>query len=168
MKIALRAALYTICGTLLLLVAGLASLRLGGHQLLAVQTASMLPTIRPGDAIVVEPVRASQLHIGDIISYRSPQNPHTVITHRLVARNAQTQQLITSGDANTRPDPPVAPSHLIGRATVRAPQMGRLLDALRHPLGLVCLVYVPGLCIIVAEVRRLAQTYARPSYSVRL
>ena len=149
-------------------IAGLTFIRLQGCQLLSVQTASMLPAVRPADVLVVAPVLPSRLHAGDIISYRNPRDPNVIISHRLTSIDRDTGWLTTEGDALHSPDPAFPPRLLIGRAAALVPRLGLLLDTLRQPLGLALAVYLPAALVISAEVHRLAQAYARPFYSVRL
>ena len=94
---------------------GLIILHARGERLLSVQTASMVPTFRPGDAILIQPVSPSSLRPGDIVSYRSPLNPHLFISHRLVRIDRQTGQLITAGDALHTPDQPFSQLQVVGR-----------------------------------------------------
>lgn len=172
---AARKLAYTSMGLLLaglwgILLSGafaLLSLHARGEQLLAVQTASMRPTFQPGDALIVRPVKATDLRVGEIISYQS-RSPGVIITHRLVAINRQTGLLTTAGDSLRSPDLAFPPDQVIGRATALAPKLGLVLDFLRHPLGLALAIYVPGALIIGFEVTQLTQTYTRPVYSARL
>jgi signal peptidase len=142
---------------------GLTMLHAGGERLLSIQTGSMIPTFRPGDALIVGPVMVRQLRVGDIVSYRSPRNATVTISHRLIAINKHTGWLTTAGDAQHSPDQPFSSDLVVGRATALAPHLGTVLDALRRPLGLVLAVYLPALVIVVAEVRRLVR-YTRPIY----
>ena len=157
--------------TLLFLAASaivLALLHIKGYRLLSVQTTSMLPTIRPEDALVITPVTAARLRVGDIVSYQSPHNLSVVISHRLVNINKQTGWLTTQGDSLNSPDPVFPPELVVGRATAVAPQLGQVLDAIREPLGLTVAIYVPAALLIASETRRLALNYVRPFYSARL
>jgi signal peptidase len=139
-----------------------------GH-LLSVQTASMVPIFGPGDAILVRPVAVHRLHPGDIISYRNSQNPAVVISHRLVRISGATGWLTTAGDTLlSGPDPAFPPRQLVGQVRVVAPGLGKVLDALHRPLGLVLMIYMPALTMIAAELRRLGGIYTQPFYSVRL
>jgi signal peptidase len=144
--------------------AGLMILHSRGERLLSIQTGSMVPTFRPGDALIVGPVMANQLRVGDIISYRSPRNASITISHRLIAVNRQTGWLTTAGDALHSPDPPFSPTLVLGRATALAPRLGTVLDVLRRPIGLALAVYLPALVIMVAEIRRLIRCYSLPTY----
>jgi len=137
-------------------------------RLLSVQTASMVPTFRPGDALVVRPVALQQLQSGEVIGYRSSENARLIISHRLVRINKQNGWLTTAGDVLQTPDPAFPPSQLVGQVTAVAPGFGRLLDALRRPLGLILLVYLPAAVVVGIELVRLGRSYARPLYSARL
>ncbi len=128
----------------------------------------MIPTFRPGDALLVVPVTASQLKIGDVVSYHNPRQPTEVISHRLISINQTTGWLKTAGDALQAPDPPFPPQLILGRAMAVAPKLGLVLDALRSPTGLILAAYLPAAVLIVTEVRQLARIYARPIYSARL
>lgn len=143
---------------------GLIILHARGERLLSVQTASMVPALQPGDAIVVRPVSASSFRPGDIVSYRSPRDPNVVITHRLIGVNRQTGQLVTAGDAFHTPDEPFSSLRVVGRATAVAPGLGSVLDLMRRPLGLIIMVYLPAALIIISETVRLSRHYGRPAY----
>lgn len=160
-----QATIYMFCSLLLAVAVGLASLYLKDQRLLSVQSASMTPIFHPGDAIVVERVSASQLHVGDIISYRTSNDGEVVISHRLQSIDRRTGLLTTVGDKlGSTPDPPFQPSQVIGRATAVAPRLGLAMDAIRKPLGLLLLLYLPTSIVIISEIRRLIRFYYQPSY----
>lgn len=158
----------TLLTLLVVAIVGLTALQLRGYRLLSVQTASMRPTLRPGDAIVVAPIRPHTIRPGEIISYRSPRDPQLIISHRLIRIDERTGWLTTAGDATQGHDPPFPPTLVAGQVTAVAPHLGSLLDAIRRPLGLFVAVDLPAATILIAEARRLACVYARPRYSVRL
>lgn len=148
--------------------AGLIWLRVRGENLLSVQTASMAPSLKPGDAVIIRPAAWRELRPGDIVGYRSPRDPNLVISHRLIRVDRRTGQLITAGDALRAEDPAFSSTLLIGRATAVLPKFGLVLAALRQPPGLALALYLPAAAVIAAETRRLARVYARPFYSARL
>jgi signal peptidase len=88
---------------------------------------SMLPALWPGDTLVIEPIRGSQVRAGEIVLVGRKGR---LCAHRVVgtAASAGSRQWITQGDANPAPDPPVTENELLGRVVylVRA---GRLLPA---------------------------------------
>ncbi len=149
------------CSLLIVTVLGIAAALLNWHlhgqQVLSVQTASMVPTFRPGDAVIVDPTDASKLQPGQVISYQSPADPQVTITHRLMRVDQPTGWLTTQGDALDTADSTFPPRLVLGQVTTVVPHFGLILNALRRPLGLALLVYLPALIIIASEVKRLAR-----------
>jgi len=86
---------------------------------------SMLPSVWPGDTLMVERVSGDQVHIGDVVLVGRDGR---LCAHRVVSRSGDTETLrwVTQGDAMAAPDPPVNESELLGRVSylVRA---GRLI-----------------------------------------
>jgi signal peptidase I len=83
---------------------------------------SMLPTIAPGQQVVVECGREPA--VGDVAVFRLNNQ---VMVHRVVAQAGT--WLMTWGDANWLPDEPVEASHLIGMVRGVAPGPRSLLRA---------------------------------------
>ena len=77
---------------------------------LRVRGGSMVPLLRPGDVVWVEPVTPSALKRGDLIVV---QRQGTWVTHRLVARQGGKWQV--KGDNLRHPDPPVTDEAVLGR-----------------------------------------------------
>jgi signal peptidase I len=75
---------------------------------------SMLPTVWPGDTLVVEPIKPSQLRIGDIVVIHRKGN---FIGHRIVwiGEEPTGPLAITQGDALGSPDQPVGEIDLLGK-----------------------------------------------------
>jgi signal peptidase I len=75
---------------------------------------SMLPSIRPGETLVVKRVRSEQVRIGDVIltGRDSWLRAHRVVS---IVGNGDRRQWITQGDALSTPDPPVNQTELLGR-----------------------------------------------------
>ena len=155
---------YAMLILIVMIAASLVGLRLHGEKFLTVQTASMQPVFKPGDAVLVREVSSGSLRVGDIISYTSPRDARLVITHRLLRIDSRTGWLTTGGDALHSTDPTFPPRLLLGRVTAIAPGLGTVLDSLRTPLGMIVLVYIPAILTIIAEIRRLAQKLTKPQY----
>jgi signal peptidase I len=115
---------------------------LAGGATFVVAGGSMDPTIPLGAAVVVEPVAARELAVGDIVSLRSgPQ--HAVFTHRIVrlADRGGEVWIETQGDANAAPDPSISPAGaVIGRVVVSIPYAGYLVALLSIPSGVLFIV----------------------------
>ena len=86
---------------------------------------SMLPSVWPGETLVVERADPDRVHIGDLLLVAREGR---LCAHRVVgtAGDPGNRQWITQGDAQPIPDPPVGESQLLGRVTylIRA---GRLV-----------------------------------------
>ena len=149
---------------LILLALGLWAKHTYRFSLLSVQTASMSPTFKPGDALIVVPNQPGSLKIGQILSYRSPKDSRVIISHRLIAIERKRGWLTTSGDAIKSADPAFPPTLLIGQAVAYAPGLGHFLDLAKSPLGMATLIYFPAALVIIYELRRLWQATSRPIY----
>lgn len=133
----------------------------GGFRVYSVQSDSMRPAITKGDAVVV--VRsAARPSAGQVVSYHDPAKAGLMISHRLVAYRGAT--VITKGDANITADQPIPYESVVGTVRTRIPYMGSIVDALRRPAGLVCMVYVPACVLAWKELRRLVYLMSSPTY----
>jgi hypothetical protein len=77
---------------------------------------SMLPSVWPGETLVVERVHPEQVHIGDLVLVGREGK---LCAHRVVgtAGDSENRQWITQGDALPAPDRPVARNELLGRVS---------------------------------------------------
>lgn len=87
---------------------------------------SMLPTIRPGDVLVVEPIGEGAATVGDVVvTGRLGQ----LCAHRVISvdRGSEKPLWMTQGDGLPVSDPPVAANELLGRVryVIRA---GKLVE----------------------------------------
>jgi signal peptidase I len=90
-------------------------LRSSGGLRLRVTGHSMLPTVWPGDTLVIEPANSSDVAEGDIVLF---SNSERLVAHRLVASRCGAENSIeTQGDAVGRPDSPLARGQLLGKVS---------------------------------------------------
>jgi signal peptidase I len=86
---------------------------------------SMLPSVWPGDTLVVERVKPDLVQVGDVVLVGRDGR---LCTHRVVSRveGSGNPYWITQGDSMPTPDRPVAENELLGRVAylIRA---GRLI-----------------------------------------
>jgi len=134
-------------------------------KLLNVQTGSMVPTFRPGDALVMQRLQPTDLRPGMIVSYKSAKNPNELVTHRVVAVSKTSFR--TKGDALHTADPTVRSSLLVGKVVLVLPHMGRVLSWVQTLPGLIVCVYLPAAAITIQELIRLERRYAK-SHTYRL
>ena len=127
-------------GLLVVLIAAAAALAVGPrflpYQALPVLTGSMEPAIPVGSLAIDVPVRADDLVVGDVITFRHPLNPSEYVTHRIVAveTDATGRRFVTKGDANAQPDS----WRVIGtgdglRVAVVIPAVGQAIADLARP-----------------------------------
>jgi len=109
-------------------------LRLFGNLRFEATGWSMLPSVLPGDTLVVERVSGHQVRIGDVVLVGRDGR---LCAHRVVSRSQDTETLrwITQGDAMASPDPPVNESELLGKVSYLI-RVGRLI-AVRAELSAV-------------------------------
>jgi signal peptidase len=81
--------------------------------------ASMWPAAPEGSVLAVTPCTAAALRPGDLVVFRLGA---AVITHRVIGVD-EGGRVRAWGDALLRPDPPIAPGDVLGRA--RVVQRGR-------------------------------------------
>lgn len=124
--------------------------RVAGATPYVVLTGSMRPAMPPGTMVVVRPVPAERLGIGDVITYQLKSGEPTVVTHRIVAMGDVHGKPIfrTRGDANDDPDPAwVRPVQLRGEKWYAVPYLGYVTSAItaeqRHValIGIVTLLF---------------------------
>jgi signal peptidase len=99
---------------------------------LTVLTGSMTPTIPVGSVVVVQPVDAGTLHVGDVITYQRTPGKPDYVTHRITAIHTGTTPvtLTTKGDANRGEDvSPVPVTAVRGRVLFHVPYLGTLRNA---------------------------------------
>lgn len=143
---------------------GLVAFQASGGRLMTVQSGSMEPNVPKGSMIAVRPVKGEDIQKGDVVTYTNPQDERQTFTHRVVGTlpsimSGGKPYLITKGDANATTDQPVPVSSVKGRLQAHAPYLGHALNFVRHPIGLLIIIYVPALTVIVAEIRRLSRYY---------
>jgi signal peptidase len=157
----LEAGLFTLILVALFGVVLARGVPLLDRTLLVVSGPSMEPAIGRGAAIVLEPVVAADLRVGDVVSLRlSPGS--AVVTHRIsrIVALADGTWLETRGDANPAPDPVlVPPGAVIGRVGLTMPWAGYLVALLSLPSGLAMLAGIAGLLLSGAV---LLETFERP------
>lgn len=126
-------------------------------DLQVVRSGSMEPALPVGSVVLIRPLEAESISVGDIITYRQQGSPDFV-THRVaeVLEGEDGPSFRTKGDANEEADtPPVPADSVAGRVWVDIPYLGHAAQYARQPWGILLLVGVPGLIIIVGEVRNI-------------
>ena len=106
-----------------------------GNRTLAVLSGSMEPKIPVGAAVYVQECSPYALEVGDIITYQMGSS--TLVTHRIVNIDEETQEITPQGDANHAPDSaPVAFASVVGKVVFWIPLLGYLSIYIKTPLGI--------------------------------
>ncbi|HJW88440.1 MAG TPA: signal peptidase I [Dehalococcoidia bacterium] len=102
------------------------ALERGGYIRARASGCSMHPFIRDNDILHVEPARASQLKLGDVILFCDSQGKY--ITHRLVKKGTENGRVLltTKGDNTAFCDLPIPATEMMGRV-VEIERNGRCL-----------------------------------------
>lgn len=89
-------------------------LRTSGFLRLPVRGWSMLPTVWPGDTLVIEPAESGAVHEGDIVLL---SRNGRLVAHRMLAKRGPQgdAKILTQGDALPHPDLLVSDRDLLGR-----------------------------------------------------
>lgn len=108
--------------------------RMAGATPYAVLTGSMSPDVGPGSLVVVRPTQASEISVGDVITFQLRSGKQPVATHRVVAVGFDDEAgriFQTQGDANASPDAEwVREVQIRGRVWYSAPFLGHVHTAL--------------------------------------
>jgi signal peptidase I len=106
-------------------------LRSSGKLRLQVMGWSMLPSVLPGDTLLIERTGGEQISTGDIVLFHREGRlfAHRVVTktNRPDDRRTISQQIVTQGDGIPWPDPPIGESNLLGKVTLIV-RNGRLIE----------------------------------------
>lgn len=141
----------------LLLLVGLGVLVLQTSvSLFVVQTDSMSPMLRAGDAIVTRPF-SGQVEVGDIVTY---DYQGKVITHRVMG--VLEEGLTTKGDANSEVDAWLVPLDSVQRVYwFRIPYLGYFVSYLHTRQGWFLAVILPAVLIVLNETRIIVRELLR-------
>lgn len=129
-------------------------------------TGSMEPAISPGDVVIDEQIAPWEAKVGDIVTFRDPQDESKLLTHRVV-RTKDTGSLVkfvTQGDANnTQEHWQVPATGEIARVAYTVPWVGHLAVFARTRLGWGLLIGVPLLLVLIEELVRIWRPRPGPS-----
>ncbi|MDO4618740.1 MAG: signal peptidase I [Clostridia bacterium] len=113
-----------------------------GYSYAVVLTGSMEPSIKPGSMIITK--AQENYEVRDIITYDS--GTQTPVTHRIV--RIEDGKFIARGDANNTEDLfPIEKKAVIGKVVAVMPNVGRAINFLGSPIGMMMLVLIAALII---------------------
>jgi signal peptidase I len=145
-----------IAGVLLALLLA-APLALGDHPHTDL-SGSMEPVIAPGDVVMDEQIAPAEAKVGEIVTFRDPEDQTKLLTHRVVSirRVGSRLAFVTQGDANnTQEHWRVPVDGQIARVIYTVPWVGHIAVLARTRLGWLLLVGIPLLLIAAEEMVRI-------------
>lgn len=129
-----------------------------GDRPYTVLTGSMEPTISAGDVVIDERISPLEAEVGDVVTFRDPQDQSRQLTHRVKSIRRQGSHLwfVTQGDANNTVEHwRVATGGSLGRVLYTVPWVGHVAVLTKTPLGLALLVIVPVLLLALDEMQKI-------------
>ncbi len=128
--------------------------KVGPYKSLTVVTGSMVPTLKPGDLIVIKTVSADEVAVDDIITFSLPSDEYTYVTHRVVEMK-EGPAFVTRGDANNTNDATaVTPDRLVGKYCFKISGFGNLFAWMTSMTGIIIIAAIfVAYCIIEAVVK---------------
>lgn len=135
----------------------------GNFKLLAVQSGSMEPAIKPGSVVVIRPAQSYQ--VGEIITFGQLNSKNkTPITHRIIEIKNSNGRVVylTKGDANRSSDKrEVLTKEVIGKVLFSLPYAGYVINTAKKPIGFILIIGLPAILIIFDEIRKIKNEIAR-------
>lgn len=144
--------------TAVVLAAAVAGPLAFGDRPYTVLTGSMEPAISPGDVVIDERISPTAARVGDIITFRDPEDQSKLITHRVRSVTPEGRYIwfVTKGDANNTTERwRIAADGELGRVVYTVPWVGHVAVLARTPLGLSLFLIVPLALLGVEELRRI-------------
>ncbi len=129
-----------------------------GYRSLTVLSGSMEPTLHTGDVVVVKEISPLDVKIGDVVSFRDPDDETRIVTHRVRSIQVEegTVRFVTKGDSNTGVEHwKVTADGTIGRVGYRVQGLGYALFWIRGRYGRLILVVIPALVLGAYELVRI-------------
>jgi signal peptidase I len=123
-----------------------------------VLTGSMEPAIAAGDVVIDERISPTAAQVGDVVTFRDPEDQSRLITHRVrsIRRAGSHLWFVTQGDANNTTERwRIAADGELGRVAYTVPWIGHVAVITHTTLGLVLLLAVPLLLLGLDELVRI-------------
>lgn len=134
-----------------------------GMDAYVVTSGSMEPQIPKGSVIYVEDVPATDMEVGDVITFipNSSDLGAERVVHRVVQvqENNYTRAFKTKGDSNSAADPGWTPYYrVLGKKTMSVPYLGYLISGAHTLPAVIMLVLIPGIFLVRNEVGKIMET----------
>ena len=157
LRVAWRLSLYGAVGFALTIAAATTAPALLGMHSFTILSGSMTPTIKVGDVVVDQSIAPLSARLGDVVTFKSPDDSSRLITHRVIRMRAigDTVSFVTRGDANTGVERWSVPEDgRIGRVVYHIPKVGYVANVAGSRLGRLLFLVLPALLLGLLELRR--------------
>ncbi len=156
-RLAATAAVYVAFGLAAGAVCAAGAPVLLGFHAFTVMSGSMRPTLGVGDVVVERSVAATNVRVGDVITFPDSERKE-LVTHRVRAIHIAGERafVVTRGDANTGYERwAVAANGHLGRVVYHVPLAGYALVWTRGRNARLLLVVIPAVLLAAFELGRL-------------
>lgn len=122
-----------------------------GFAFLNIETGSMSPTIEIDDVVIIHKTDKEDYQVGDIVAFWMNEEDSIPTVHRIIKIDGD--KVYTKGDyvKNTE-DPEHTFDDLIGKEVVTIPQLGKVVDFIRKPVGIVTILIIGFLIIEIPSI----------------
>lgn len=154
-RIVLTWALLTVVAALVLAVSVPQAF---GFEALTVMSGSMEPSVATGDVVLNRVAAPLDVRVGDVVTFRDPQDETRLITHRVrsVRVTGDLAEFVTKGDANDTTEEWATPvDGTLGVVRYRIPRAGYLLAWMRLPWARFVFLVIPALLLGAVEIWRI-------------
>lgn len=124
-----------------------------------VATGSMEPTIPVGAVVLTRFADPASLQENDVITYEQPNDPNTIIVHRIIRKTSDgSLGFTTKGDNNDTEDTwLVTPNNVLGKMFFVIPYLGHPISFLKTPAGFAIGIGIPALLLALLQVVKIFQ-----------
>ena len=140
-----------VLGLVVLALCSYGALLALGYRPVALYSGSMRPTLPVGSLAVDRVVQASDVRVGDVITFADPYDPRRLVTHRVVSvvRTPHGLGYRTRGDANPQRDPwTIRLPARVGRVSFDLPWAGYALIYAKTREVRTALILLAGLSVL--------------------
>lgn len=152
-------------GLAVLGVVAYAALFAAGFRPAAVYSGSMVPSLGVGSLAFEQPVAASSIKTGDVITFNDPYVHNRLVTHRVI-RVIHTQHGLayrTKGDANPTRDPwTIALPGQVGKVSFDVPYLGYAIVYTRTREIRTALIVLASISLLVGLLRKIWKSSPTP------
>ena len=149
-------AVWTVLGVVAAMLVVFLAGQAAGYERLAVMSGSMEPAVSTGDVVLSKHIRPIDARVGDVVTFKDPDNPKRLITHRVRSLHAAGPKVrfVTKGDANNAVERWNVPaSGSVGRVEHRLPRLGYVFSWFGSTGRKLLLLLIPALLLAALEIR---------------